>query len=177
MPLRFSRIRLLPLAAAFALALAGGACRTYVADDEAEDPGLIVLGVSVSNVYYGDDSLQVVRVLGEPTRVRGALYAGNTPVRAFEYRTGAYAGLSVSVLPGYGVVEFRMFPPYALRTAEGIGIGSLRADIIAALGQPNQRLTNPLRDIYYHATGRITMQFRDARLDTLSVTGAKLSTK
>jgi len=87
-------------------------------------------GISIGPVHSGMKQQDVVAVLGEPnSRKDGVL---------------EYHNLGIALLPGKGgflktVIFFnggQPFKPFGGHTTEGVGIGSSRAEIIKAYGEP-----------------------------------------
>lgn len=101
-------------------------------------------GVSIGPVHSGMKQQDVIAVLGEPSRKHDGV---------FEYHE-----LGMALLPGKGgffeTVIFSggsgPFQPFAGHTKEGIGIGSNRAEVIKAYGEPTTN--EPARGVSEHST-------------------------
>ena len=102
--------------------------------DQDHSPPRIVFGESVDGVAFGDDFLSAVEKLGQPTCSAPNEY-GHT---ALIYEEGVHAGLSIqlsSESDGREVYSFDLSSSFAGKNAEGVGIGSTRAQVEKALGE------------------------------------------
>lgn len=108
-----------------------------VTDHESSDVGRLVLGESVDGVGIGSDSLSVRGRLGVPAQIQ----RGNRFVM-YRYTRAPHAGLSIQFgLDANGSFDgstsFSLSAPYRGKTAQGVGLGSSRAAVIRALGEPD----------------------------------------
>ena len=97
---------------------------------DAKEQFLVTPGVSLGELYFGDDSSRIKKLFGEPKLVQGPAYY--------------YPGFAILVRRGevymiYCVDDKRADGAYACpyRTRKGVGIGSLEESVIEAYGQPN----------------------------------------
>lgn len=108
-------------------------------DDGGEpyDYGRIIVLESIDGVRIGDDAPTVIRKLGQPSSIA----QGDFPGVRFEYREGEHASMNIVIYEATatpsGVVGFAVWAPYAGKTREGVGIGSMRQDVLESLGQPS----------------------------------------
>ena len=93
---------------------------------------------------------EVITALGQPSRTNAA---------GLEF-------LSVGLffVPHKG--EFTLFPPFAGRTTEGIGMGSSRSDVIRAYGEPSTaKTTKPGYELLRYSSLRLSFQLHDGKVD------------
>lgn len=109
-------------------------------DNERDFEARIVLGRSIDNVMIGDDSLTVVRKIGEPDTIVGDDFQGVI----FKYfrDENPYSFMMILIAQNSNLVSgTRAFlvevqSPYSGETREGVGIGTLRDDALRLLGVP-----------------------------------------
>jgi len=110
-------------------------------EPEPKEPG-IVLGKSIAGVELEMDSTDVLEILGEPDEI----IHGDFPGVIYEYTTGDVATLEVefSGLPqfGTGVAAVCATSPYEGETESGLGLGSLRKQVFAQIGDSLHQVRN-----------------------------------
>ena len=116
-----------------AAALLAGGCSKRSAHAVWSSSKSIVIepGVASGSVQSGMTIQQVIAELGQPDRTVDSGFPEIN--RALEY-----TNYGIYFIPGEGEVVHivSVGPPFAGRTKEGIGIGSGRADVIKAYGEP-----------------------------------------
>jgi hypothetical protein len=155
-----------------AVALLGGGCSKRPAHGAWTSSASIVIepGVSIGPVRSGMTIQRVVAELGEPDRKKES---------ALEY-----LNLGFSVIPGKeGVVhivlcvdpagkEGPFTKAFAGRTTEGIGMGSSRADVIRAYGEPTATETidgKPGFEVVRYRPLGLVFDLRAGKVDTIGV--------
>jgi hypothetical protein len=149
-----------------AVLLAGGCSKqsTHVSWSSSQSI-LVEPGMAIGSVHSGTTIQQVLAEIGQPDQ---------TIVSASPEINGAliYTNIGLSVIPsGNGVVHsVGVRTPFVGRTKEGIGIGSSRADIVKAYGEPTA--SKPIRSdvevLRYEALG-IRFQLVDGKIDSIVV--------
>ena len=110
--------------------------------------------VPIGSLRSGMTIQEVIAELGQPTRTNAA---------GLEF-----LGFGLFITPAKG--EMTLFPPFAGHTKEGIGMGSSRADVVGAYGEPPV-VTTPkpgFEMLRYNARG-IWFQLHDGRVDWIDV--------
>ena len=155
-----------------AVALFAGGCSKRSAHGAWTSSASIVIepGVSIGPVRSGMTIQQVVAELGEPDRKKES---------ALEY-----FNLGFSVIPGKeGVVhivlcvdptgkEGPFTKAFAGRTKEGIGMGSSRADVIRAYGEPTATETidgKPGFEVVRYRPLGLVFELREGKVDSIGV--------
>ena len=115
-------------------------------------------GIAVGSVHSGMTIRQVMAELGQPDQTNDSVLV--------------YSHLGLQVAPGNGEVVRRVTVehPFTGRTKEGIGIGSSRADVIRAFGEPTiaKPGTSGYEFLRYGKLG-LVFQFHDGKVDMFSV--------
>jgi hypothetical protein len=154
------------------VALLAGGCSKRLAHSAWTSSASIVIEpkVSIGPVRSGMTMEQVVAELGEPDRENGL--------------TLEYLNLGFSVIPGKeGLVhivlcvdpagkEGPFTKAFAGRTKEGIGMGSSRADVIRAYGEPTARETidgKPGFEVVRYRPLGLVFDLREGRVDSIGV--------
>ena len=117
---------------------------------------------SVGPVHSGMTLRQVRAELGPPDRTN---YDGGYAIYGGQLQ---YTRLGLNVGPGKGgvVQSVDIYRPFSGRTKEGIGIGSSRADVIRAYGEPKvdntparnfESLLYSNRDLFFIQDGNVLM--------------------
>ena len=101
-----------------------------------EDPR-IVFGGTIDGIGIGDDTTAVIAKLGRPNFIG----RGDFPGVQLEYNKGEHAGLLISIVTEgdgpRGTSLVTILESYVGRSEEGIGVGSLRDEVIGHLGVPD----------------------------------------
>jgi hypothetical protein len=122
-------------------------------------------GVAIGSVHSGMTIQQVIAALGQPDRTIDS--ASPEINRALEYTN---FGLCVIPDKGEAVHIASVGPPFAGRTKKGIGIGSSRADVIQAYGEPTT--AKPIKPDYevlrYESLG-LRLQLQEGKVDLIAV--------
>jgi hypothetical protein len=117
----------------------------------------LVLGpeISIDRLNSGMTIQQIIAELGQPTR---------TTASALEF-----SNLGLFITPYKG--EVVLFPPFAGRTEQGIGMGSSRADVIQAYGEPTvvNPTTDPAFDILSYESRGLKFQVHEGKVDWIQV--------
>ncbi|MGA9452385.1 MAG: hypothetical protein WBW41_13700 [Verrucomicrobiia bacterium] len=150
-----------------AAALLAGACSKRSAHDAWSSSESIVVepGVAIGSVHLGMTVQQVITELGRPDlavdsvspEINGAL---------------EYTNYGLYVIPGKGEVvhNISVGPPFAGRTKEGIGIGSSRADVIKAYGEPTAaKPIQPNFEVLRYEPLGLRFQLQDGKVDLFGV--------
>jgi outer membrane protein assembly factor BamE (lipoprotein component of BamABCDE complex) len=155
-----------------AVALLAGGCSKRSARGAWTSSASIIIepGVSIGLVRSGMTIQQVVAELGEPDRKKES---------ALEY-----LNLGFSVIPGKeGVVHIVLCvdptgkegpfrKAFAGRTKEGIGMGSSRAEVIRAYGEPTATETidgKPAFEVVRYRPHGLVFELRNGRVDSIGV--------
>ena len=130
----------------------------------------VVFGESINGVAIGDDSLSVVRELGNPSET-GTDWRGGAVLR---YTEGAHAGLEVALAPdsaGGGVVRVSARAPYDGRSEEGVGLGSEQDEALGAWPQPERShdLDSLRYDLYFFGDRFFGVEYAGDRVAALEV--------
>jgi hypothetical protein len=115
-------------------------------------------GAAVGSVHSGMTIQQVIAELGQPDQTNDSALA--------------YSHLGLMVAPGDGDVVHRVtiVNPFAGRTKEGIGIGSSRADVIQAYGEPTiAKPGTPNYEFLRYSKLGLVFQLNDGKVDIMSV--------
>jgi hypothetical protein len=99
--------------------------------------GRIVFFEGIDGVRFGQDTATVVQRLGRPNVIEPLDSISIT----LRYTTGSHAGLTLSYyltpgLQGQGITTMLVQAPYSGQTSKGIGIQSLRNDVVVRHGAP-----------------------------------------
>jgi hypothetical protein len=115
-------------------------------------------GIAVGSVHSGMTIQQVMAELGRPDQTNDSVLV--------------YSHLGLQVAPGNGEVVRRVTVehPFTGRTKEGIGIGSGRADVIRAFGEPTiaKPGTSGYEFLRYGKLG-LVFQLHDGKVNMFSV--------
>jgi hypothetical protein len=115
-------------------------------------------GIAVGSVHSGMTMQQVIAKLGQPDQTNDSVLV--------------YSHLGLQVAPGNGEVVHRVTVehPFTGRSKEGIGIGSSRADVIKAYGEPTVAKpgTAGYEFLRYSKLG-LVFQLHDGKVDMMSV--------
>jgi hypothetical protein len=117
---------------------------------------IIVLhpSVPIHSLHSGMTIQEVITALGQPSRTNAA---------GLEF-----SSVGLFICPDKG--EFIMFPPFAERTKEGIGLGSSRADVIRAYGEPSAaKITKPGFELLRYSPSRMSFQLHNGVVDWIDV--------
>ena len=110
--------------------------------------------VPIGSLHSGMTIQEVIAELGQPTRTNAA---------GLEF-----SGFGLFICPASG--ELTLFPPFAGRTKEGIGMGSSRAEVISAYGEPAvAKITKPGFELLRYDLLGIRFQLHDAKVDWIDV--------
>jgi hypothetical protein len=122
------------------------------------EPVVIEPGVAIGAVHSGMTLPQVVAKLGQPDQTNDSALI--------------YSHWGLQVAPGKGGVVHRVTvaQPFAGRTKEGIGLGSGRAEVIRAYGEPTVAKpgTSGYEFLRYSKLG-LVFQLHDGKADMMSV--------
>jgi|SRR5208282_1527755 len=153
------------LLVAVALLASGCSKRSAHAVWSSSESIVVEPGVAIGSVHSGMTIQQVVAELGQPDRTVDS--ASPEINRALEYTNyGLY------VIPGEGEVVHivSVGPPFAGRTKEGIGIGSSRADVIKAYGEPTAaKPIQPNFEVLRYELLGLRFQLQDGKVDLIGV--------
>jgi len=110
--------------------------------------------VPIGSLRSGMTIQEVIAELGLPTRTNAA----GLEFSAF--------GLFISPARG----EMTLFPPFAGRTKEGVGMGSSRADVVRAYGEPStSKITGPGFELLRYEKSGIKFQLHDGKVDWIDI--------
>jgi hypothetical protein len=110
--------------------------------------------VPIGTLRSGMTIQEVIAVLREPSRTNAA---------GLEF-----SNVGLFICPDKG--EFTLFPPFAGRTAEGVGMGSSRADVVKAYGEPSvAKITKPGFELLRYRSLRLSFQLHDGKVDWIDV--------
>jgi hypothetical protein len=97
---------------------------------------------------------EVISALGQPSRTNAV---------GLEF-----SSVGLFICPDKG--EFTLIPPFAGHTKEGIGLGSSRADVVRAYGQPSAaRITGPGYELLRYSPNRMSFQLHEGVVDWIDV--------
>jgi hypothetical protein len=155
--------------------------QTNQPEDEKDETGIIVPGISMDGVKIGDTEETVVATLGKPD-VYGFADGAHRAWRLFAYIEGLHAGLSIYFIRdsgGYGPVDeiwagtsHSSGIPYSGKTQEGIGLGSTLKDVHNVYGLPDSSKSydgNRINEIYCMEQRHLEMAYRDSIVITLFI--------
>jgi hypothetical protein len=110
--------------------------------------------IPIGSLHSGMTIQDVIAELGQPTR---------TNIAGLEF-----SSFGLFICPDKE--EFTLFPPFAGRTTEGIGMGSSRTDVIKAYGEPTVKKTtgSDVELLKYDSLG-IKFQLHDGSVDWIDV--------
>lgn len=110
--------------------------------------------VPIDSLHSGMTVQEVITALGQPSRTNAA---------GLEF-----SNVGLFICPEKG--EFTLFPPFAGRTAEGIGLGSSRADVVRAYGEPSSaKITKTGYELLRYSPSRMSFQLHDGAVDWIDV--------
>jgi hypothetical protein len=110
--------------------------------------------VAIGSLHSGMTIQDVIAALGQPTKTNAA---------GLEF-----SSVGLFICPDKG--EFTLFPPFAGHTREGIGLGSSRADVIKAYGEPTiAKSTGPSIELLRYDLLGIKFQLHDGSVDWIDV--------
>ena len=110
--------------------------------------------ISIGSLHSGMTIQEVIAELGQPTR---------TNVAGLEF-----SGSGFLFCPAIG--EVTLFPPFAGRTKEGIGMGASRADVISAYGQPSvAKITKTGFELLRYDSIGMKFQIHDGSVDWIDI--------
>jgi hypothetical protein len=110
--------------------------------------------VPTEPLHSGMTIQEVVAKLGQPTRTNAA---------GLEF-----SNFGLFICPNIG--EFTLFPPFAGHTKEGIGMGSTRADVIKAYGEPTTaKSTGSGFELLRYGSLDMKFQIHDGKVDWIDV--------
>ena len=110
--------------------------------------------ITIGSLHSGMTIQEVIAELGQPTRTNAA---------GLEF-----SGFGLFVTPANG--EMTLFPPFAGRTKEGIGMGASRADVVRAYGEPPiSKITKPGFELLRYDSLGIKFQIHDGRVDWIDI--------
>lgn len=145
---------LLIVAALFASLFVGCSRKPAVAHWSSSSTIIIIPSVPIGSLHSGMTIQEVITELGPPTRTNAA---------GLEF-----AGFGLFICPLTG--EFTMVPPFAGHTTEGIGLGSSRADVIKAYGEPSvAKIIKPGFELLRYSSPSISFQLHDGNVDWIDV--------
>lgn len=97
---------------------------------------------------------EVIAELGQPSRTNAA---------GLEF-----SSVGLFICPDKG--EFTLIPPFAGRTKEGVGLGSSRADVVRAYGEPSvAKNTKPGFELLEYSPLNISFQLHNGAVDWIDV--------
>jgi hypothetical protein len=155
--------------------------QTNQPEDEKDETGIIVPGISMDGVKIGDTEETVIAKLGNPD-VYGYADGAHRAWRTYDYIEGPHAGLTFYFIAdsgGYGPVDMILAGtsysseiPYSGKTQEGIGLGSTLKDVHNAYGLPDTSeiyyLSN-ISEIYCNEQRHLQISYRGSVIFALSV--------
>jgi hypothetical protein len=110
--------------------------------------------VPIDSLHSGMTIQDVIAALGQPSRTNAA---------GLEF-----SSVGLFICPDKG--EFTLIPPFAGRTQEGIGLGSNRADVIRAYGEPSvAKITKPGFELLRFSSRRMSFQLHDGAVDWIDI--------
>src|ERR1017187_592631 len=141
-------------------ALLTGGCskRSAHAAWSSSDSIVIEPGVGIGSVHSGMTIQQVISELGQPERTNDSDLE--------------YTNIGLYVSPGKSEVVrvVGVFPPFAGRTQEGIGMGSSRVDVIQAYGEPTDvKPIKPGFEVLRYNTLGLNFELHDGKVDSIGV--------
>lgn len=143
-----------------AAALLAGGCSKRSAHGAWSTSESIVIepGVAIGSVHSGMTIQQVIAELGQPDLTKDSDLE--------------YTNFGLYVIPGKGdVVQIvSVGPPFAGRTKEGIGMGSSRADVIQAYGEPTAaKPIKPDFEVLRYEPIGLRFQLQGGKVDLIAV--------
>jgi hypothetical protein len=110
--------------------------------------------VPIEPLHSGMTIQEVIAEVGQPTRTNA---------------TGLeFSNLGFFICPN--TEEFTLFPPFGGHTKEGIGMGSTRADVIKAYGEPTTaKTTGAGFELLRYAPLDMKFQIHDGKVDWIDV--------
>jgi len=114
--------------------------------------------ISIDSLHSGMTVQEVIAALGQPS---------HTDATGLEF-----SSVGLFICPGTG--EVTLVPPSTGRTKEGIGMGSSRADVIRAYGEPSSDKVAAKSAVEWlgYSPSHMSFQLRDGKVDWM-----KISTK
>ena len=110
--------------------------------------------ITIGTLRSGMTIQEVITELGQPARTNAA---------GLEF-----PGFGLSITPAHG--EMTLFPPFAGLTKDGIGMGSSRADVLRAYGEPRvSKFTGPGMELLEYEALGIKFQLHDGAVDWIDV--------
>jgi hypothetical protein len=110
--------------------------------------------IRIDSLHSGMTIREVIAAVGQPSRTNAA---------GLEF-----SSVGLFICPDKG--EFTLFPPFAGRTKEGIGMGSNRADVVRAYGEPPfAKITRPGYELLRYSLPHISFQLHDGAVDWMDV--------
>lgn len=150
-----------------ALPLAAGCSLPFSASDDEEEPedARIIFGRSIEGLEVRDDSSKVRHLLGQPTYTTTGDFDGEVRV----YEEGRLEKTEVCILFGNppsifsGVCAVKVLAPYDGKTADGVGIGTVRTEALEKLGPPDSSKEGnvTIKDTYLFGEVGFEIIYRD----------------
>ena len=162
-------VALLVVAAMLAACDSGAVVTSSCAGRPAPDDVRIVWGTGAEGVRFGDTEGEVRARLGEPD---GLYYIDLAPsTHGLRWEEGPHAGFRATFFrrddgpDTVGIVW--LVEPFAGRTAEGVGIGSTRAEVECSFGEPDRRFGDGDVYVYESDSGYHDLAFEADTLRSL----------
>ena len=139
--------------------------------NENTDTSRIVFGKSIEGVFIGDDSLTVIKKLGQPTYIQDGDFNGYI----FNYTEGklnfTYLFVSNDPALGLGVIGITVEGSYQGKSKDSIGIGSERNFVQSKIGMPDTTEGEyPLiEDIYNYEKNSFGINYENYRILRISM--------
>ena len=128
--------------------------KSAVAGSASSSTIVISPSISIGSLHSGMTIQDVIAELGQPTR---------TNVAGLEF-----SGSGFVFIPAIG--EVTLFPPFAGRTKEGIGMGASRAEVISAYGQPSvAKVTKTGFELLRYDSIGMKFQIHDGSVDWIDI--------
>jgi hypothetical protein len=156
--------------------------QTNQPEDEKDETGIVVPGISMDGVKIGDTEETVIAKLGIPDAYGFAdgLYRAWL---SYDYIEGPHAGLEIYFIAdssGYGPVDkilagtsYSSGIPYSGKTQEGIGLGSTLKDVHNAYGLPDTSISysdrNRINEMFCNEQKHLEIAYRDSVVTSLII--------
>jgi hypothetical protein len=111
--------------------------------------------ISIDSLHSGMTVQEVIATLGQPSQ---------TNADGLEFKS-----IGLFICPGTG--EVTLVPPSAGRTKEGIGMGSSRADLVKAYGEPSSDKVAAKSGVEWlgYSPSHMSFQLRDGKVDWMDI--------
>jgi hypothetical protein len=140
------------------------------------DTSSIIFGKSIEGIEIGDDSITVIRKLGQPTQILDGDFNGYILVYAEGILNYTNVFISNDLTLGLGVIVVSIDGPFQGRSKDSIGIGSERYFVISKIGTPDTTQGEPpvIDDIYNFKINSFSINYENERIHRISMSTPRL---